>query len=151
MKAIGLLDVKIKKLNDRATIPTKGTMSSAGYDLYSNAEDKIEIKPYETKFISTGISIEIPDGYYGGIYARSGLACKHGLRPANCVGVIDSDYRGEIIVALHNDSNETKIIEPNERIAQIIITPFLYCNLIESDNLSDTSRNDGGFGSTGTN
>ena len=107
------------------------------------------ILPHTTLKINTNIAVEIPDGYFGGIYARSGIATKRGLRPANCVGVIDSDYRGNIVVALHNDSDESQIVEPDERIAQLIVQPYLNVELKEVDSLSNTERGHGGFGSTG--
>ena len=140
----------INKLDSAAKIPTKGSKEAAGWDLYANIKENAYIYPHTTKKISTGIAIEIPRGFFGGIYARSGLATKKGLRPANCTGVIDSDYRGEIIVALHNDTEETYIIEPNERIAQLIIQPYLDFDFKETDSLNETERGDGGFGSTGT-
>lgn len=138
--------MKIKLLNEKATIPTRGSEESAGLDLYS-AEDVI-IKPYEVVKIHTGIAMEIPNGYFGGIYARSGIATKKGLRPANCTGVIDSDFRNEIIVALFNDSGEYQNIKEGDRVAQIIIQPYEDVSLEIVDELSETSRT-GGFGSTG--
>ena len=142
--------VNIKKLNENAIIPTYGTEFSAGADLYACMEGAVTINPGETSFIKTGIALEVPVGYAGLIYARSGLACKKGLAPANKVGVIDADYRGEIMVALHNHSNEAVNVEPGERIAQLVITPFLTAIFNEVDELSDTVRGEGGFGSTGT-
>lgn len=142
--------VNIKKLNENAIIPTYGTEFSAGADLYACMESAVTINPGETSFIKTGIALEVPVGYAGLIYARSGLACKKGLAPANKVGVIDADYRGEIMVALHNHSNEAVNVEPGERIAQLVITPFLTAIFNEVDELSDTVRGEGGFGSTGT-
>ncbi len=141
--------VKIKKLSDSATMPTRGSLAAAGYDLYANVESDTVIAPHTTAKIGTGLSMEIPDGYFGGIYARSGIATKEGLRPANCVGVVDSDYRGEIIVAVHNDSDVERIITPAERIAQIIIQPYLLVTFEEADELADSERGAGGFGSTG--
>lgn len=138
--------VKIKKLNTNAKVPTRGSEEAAGYDLYSNSD--VEIRPEGTIKVNTGIAMEIPKGYFGAIYARSGLATKEGLRPANCVGVIDSDYRGEIIVALHNDSNIVRVVEKGERIAQIVIMPYLSVEFEEVDNLDETKRGNGGFGST---
>ena len=143
------VNVNIKKLKESATIPTYGTEYAAGADLYACIENELTIQPGETKFIGTGIALEIPEGYAGLIYARSGLSCKKGLAPANKVGVVDSDYRGEITVALHNHSLEPKSIGPGERIAQIVITPFLAASFHEVDELSDTVRGVGGFGSTG--
>lgn len=141
--------VRIKKLNDKAKIPTYGTDFAAGADLYACINDACEIKSGETKLIKTGIALEVPVGYAGLIYARSGLASKKGLAPANKVGVVDADYRGEIMVALHNHSNETRIVEPDERIAQFVITPYLKANFDLVEELSDTTRGTGGFGSTG--
>ena len=141
--------INIKLLNDKASIPTYGSISSAGADLYASLNDKEIIKKGETKLIPTGLSMEIPDGLVGLIYARSGLATKKGLAPANKVGVIDSDYRGEIMVALYNQSNMDQIIEDKERIAQIVFTPYIKGNFNVVDNLSDTKRGSGGFGSTG--
>ena len=143
------IDVKFKRLTNTAQTPIKGSKYSAGFDLSADISKDILIKPKETVKIPTGLSIEIPEGYFGAIYARSGLATKEGLRPANCVGVVDSDYRGEYMVALHNDSNTTQVVRPQQRIAQLVITPYLMCNLIETDDLSSTQRGSGGFGSTG--
>lgn len=141
--------VRIKKVDSRAIIPTRGTQYAAGYDLYAcGLNDGQIIKPGETVKIGTGICMEIPDSFFGAVFARSGLATKQGLRPANCVGVIDSDYRGEIIVAMHNDSNEERCIHNGDRIAQIVITPFLSAELEEVNDLSETGRGSGGFGST---
>lgn len=140
------MKVKIKKLNTNAKVPTRGSEEAAGYDLYSNSD--VEIRPEGTIKVNTGIAMEIPKGYFGAIYARSGLATKEGLRPANCVGVIDSDYRGEIIVALHNDSNIVRVVEKGERIAQIVIMPYLSVEFEEVGNLDETKRGNGGFGST---
>ena len=142
--------VNIKKLNENAIIPTYGTEFSAGADLYACMENAIIIEPNKTKFIKTGLALEVPVGYAGLIYARSGLACKKGLAPANKVGVIDADYRGEVMVALHNHSDEAVTVEPNERIAQLVITPFITAVFNEVDELSDTVRGEGGFGSTGS-
>ena len=142
--------MKIKKLNENAIIPTYGTEYSAGADLYACTEEDITINSGETKLIKTGIAIEIPVGYAGFIYARSGLASKKGLAPANKVGVIDADYRGEIMVALYNQSNEPQVIAAKERIAQLVIAPFLKVEFEEVDELTETVRGAGGFGSTGT-
>ena len=142
--------INIKLLNDKATIPTLGSAYSAGADLYACLDDKEEIKPVETKLISTGIAMEIPIGYVGLIYARSGLATKRGLAPANKVGVIDSDYRGEILIALYNQSKDIQVIENGERIAQIVFTPYLKGSFNVVDELEETERGNGGFGSTGT-
>lgn len=144
-----MINVNIKKLNDNAKIPTRGSEYAAGYDLYACINEPVVIYPHETVKIGTGIAIEIPDGYFGAIFARSGLATKKGLRPSNCVGVCDSDYRGEYIVALHNDANELMVVEPNERMAQLVVMPYLPVKFTEVDELSDTERGSCGFGSTG--
>ncbi len=141
-------NLKIKKLDKNATIPTYGTVDSAGADLYALLDEEINIKPNETIVIPTGIAMAIPKNYVGLIYARSSLGTKKGLAPANKVGVIDSDYRGEIKVVLFNQSNKVQTISPNERIAQIVITPFIQVNFIETDELNETQRGEGGFGST---
>lgn len=141
--------IRIKKLNENAFIPTRGSQYSAGYDLYACINSPVTILPHTTEKIGTGLAIEIPEGYFGAIFARSGLATKEGLRPANCTGVADSDYRGEYIVALHNDTDETKLVMPNERIAQLVIMPYLSVEFEEVTELTDTERGDGGFGSTG--
>jgi len=141
--------VKFTKLHKSASVPVYGTPFAAGADLRALLDENIEIKPGETVFVHTGIATEIPDGLVGLIYARSGLACKRGLAPANCVGVIDSDYRGEIMVALHNYSNQAQVIEPDERIAQLVIAPYIAAEFEETDSLTDTDRGAGGFGSTG--
>lgn len=143
------VNVKIKKLNENAFVPTYGSEYAAGADLYACTEGRLEIAPGKTEFIHTGIAMEIPEGYAGLVYARSGLACKKGLAPANKVGVVDADYRGEIMVALHNHGTETVQIENGERIAQIVITPFLTAEFVCCEELEDTVRGTGGFGSTG--
>ncbi len=144
------MKVKIKKLDERAALPTYGTEYSAGADLYALLDEKTEIISGQTALIHTGISVEIPEGYCGLIFARSGLASKRGLAPANKVGVIDADYRGEVMVALHNHSDKTQSVECGERIAQLTIVPFLKADFELSVELSDTERGSGGFGSTGT-
>lgn len=144
-----MVKVNIKKLNEKAILPTYGSEYAAGADLYACNEEKIVIKPHETVLIKTGIAMEIPEGYAGLIYARSGIASKRGLAPANKVGVIDSDYRGEVMVALHNHSEKDGEIEPFERIAQLVVAPFLKVDFEEAEELSDTVRGAGGFGSTG--
>lgn len=142
--------VKIKRLNKNAIIPTYGTEFSAGADLYACLDgDSININPAETVFINTGIAIQIPENLVGLVYPRSGLACKRGLAPANKVGVIDSDYRGEIMVAMHNHSKEPQTVANGERIAQIVFTPYVAASFLESETLEDTKRGAGGFGSTG--
>ena len=144
-----MYDVKIKRLRDNATVPTYGTEFSAGADLYALPGESIVIAPHTTVLIHTGLSMEIPEGYAGLIYARSGIASKRGLAPANKVGVVDSDYRGEVMVALHNHSDIDAEIDVNERIAQLVIAPFLKVEFNETDELTDTQRGEGGFGSTG--
>ena len=144
--------IKIKKLDERAKLPTHGSEKSAGYDLHARISDgMVTINPHETVKIGTGLSMELPDGTFGAIFARSGLATKSGLRPANCVGCCDSDYRGEYIVALHNDTDIPRVVEDGERIAQLVVMPYIPVNFEEVDELSDTERGDGGFGSTGSN
>lgn len=144
------MDVKIKKLNPNAHIPTAGSDKAAGYDLYACIEEVIEIQPQKMVKIGTGIAVTPPEGYFGAIFARSGLATKRGLRPTNCVGVCDEDYTGEYIVGLYNDSNQVQTIEPGERIAQLVFLPYISVNMIEVDELEETERGNGGFGSTGT-
>ena len=142
--------IKTKKLRDGAQLPTIGSDGAAGADLYAClSNDMTIIYPGETLKIPTGIAVEIPDGYFGAVFARSGLATKFGLRPANCVGVIDSDYRGEVMVALHNDSNAAVNIINGERIAQLVIIQHEHIIYTEADELSDTGRGEGSFGSTG--
>lgn len=143
------MNIKVKKLKPDATVPTMGSKFAAGADLYSAEDADVVIEPNETKFIGTGLAMEIPEGYVGLVYARSGLACKRGLAPANKVGVVDSDYRGEIKVALHNHGKEAQTVEKGERIAQMVIAPYLSVNYEEADELSETERGEGGFGSTG--
>ena len=140
--------VNFKKLTDKAVKPTFGTEFSAGADLYST--EKVVIGVGETKLIKTGLALEIPVGYVGLIYARSGLATKRGLAPANKVGVIDSDYRGEIMVALYNQSGVEQVVEQAERVAQMVITPYLKVEYQQVEDLTDTARGQGGFGSTGS-
>lgn len=142
--------VKIQKLNANATVPSYGSVAAAGADLYALIEEgKVTVAPHMTVFVHTGIAMEIPEGYAGLIYARSGTACKRDLAPANKVGVVDSDYRGEIMVALHNHGELPQTVENGERIAQMIITPYLSVDFVEAASLDDTERGDGGFGSTG--
>ncbi len=143
------MEIKVKKLKSEAILPTYGSPFSAGADLYALLAAPLTIEPGETRFVSTGLSLEIPEGYGGFLYARSSLATKRGLAPANKVGVIDSDYRGEVMVALLNQSEEAQVIEPGERIAQLVIAPFLKGEFLEVDALSETDRGTGGFGSTG--
>lgn len=139
--------MKIKLLSDKAKIPTKGSEYAAGWDLY--AATSIIILPHDTAKISTDIALEIPNGYFGAIFARSGLATKQGLRPANCTGVIDADYRGPVVVALHNDSDEIRFISEGDRIAQLVFIPYSSWDWEVVNELSDTERNASGFGSTG--
>lgn len=143
------MKVNIKKLKENAILPTYGSVAAAGADLYACNSEKIVIPAHKTVMVPTGLSMEIPEGYAGLIYARSGIATKRGLAPANKVGVVDSDYRGEVLVALHNHSDEDAEIDVNERIAQLVIAPFLKVEFNETEELSDTVRGEGGFGSTG--
>lgn len=143
------MKIKFKKLNNLAVTPTRGSDLAAGYDLYAAIDNTIQIAPRSTVKVGTGLSFELPNETFAGIFARSGLATKKGLRPANCVGVCDSDYRGEYIVALHNDTDELMEIEPKERIAQMILLPFIPMEFDEVNDLSETERGEGGFGSTG--
>ena len=141
--------VKIQKLREDAEIPTRGSEKAAGYDLYAAIPEDLYILPYTTMKIKTGLAMELPDNTFGAIFARSGLATKQGLRPAYCVGVCDSDYRGEYMVALHNDTDTVQVVEPGEKIAQLILLPFLPIELNMVDELSETERGEDGFGSTG--
>ena len=143
------MQVRIKKLDEKAILPTYGTEYSAGADLYCLSDGDITVMPHETTLIHTGIAIEIPEGYAGLIFARSGLASKRSLAPANKVGVIDADYRGEVMVALHNHSDKPQTVASGERVAQLSIVPFLKAEFELADELSDTVRGAGGFGSTG--
>ncbi|MCI6914418.1 MAG: dUTP diphosphatase [Lachnospiraceae bacterium] len=146
---INTCPVKMKKLNEKATLPTYGTTYAAGADLRACMDEALTIQPGQTACVKTGLAMELPEGLVALIYARSGLASKKGLAPANKVGVVDSDYRGEIMVMLHNHGSEAQTIEPDERIAQMVITPYLQAAFEEADELSDTVRGQGGFGSTG--
>ena len=141
--------IRVKILRQGAHLPTYGSAEAAGADLYACLEEDMTVESGKTAFVPTGIALEVPQGCAGLIYARSGLACKRGLAPANKVGVVDSDYRGEIMVALHNHSEEIQTIDNGERIAQLVITPFVTADFILSDELDDTARGEGGFGSTG--
>ena len=145
------MQIQITKLRESARLPHRGSAFAAGYDLYAAPADgnPIEIAPHTTAMVGTGLAMAIPAGYFGGIFARSGLASKQGLRPANCVGVIDADYRGECTVALHNDTDTPRVIRPGDRIAQLVILPFLAAEFEDADTLSETDRGAGGFGSTG--
>lgn len=145
------MEIAVKKIREGAILPVRGSEEAAGCDLHACLENgKVTLWPNDTVKIPTGIAAAIPDGCFGAIFARSGLAAKQGLRPANCVGVIDSDYRGEIIVALHNDSENDRDIHNGDRIAQLVIMPYVPAKYIELDELDDTARGEGGFGSTGT-
>ena len=141
--------INYTKLRDDAQEPTQGSPAAAGYDLYAAIDEEIIIPPHKTVKVGTGLSFELPEYTFGAIFARSGLATKQGLRPANCVGVCDSDYRGEYIVAIHNDGDVGQVIQPGDRIAQLIIMPFIPVTFVKTEKLSETERGDGGFGSTG--
>lgn len=141
--------IAVKKLDERAVLPTYGSEFAAGADLYAVLDEELTILPGETKLVKTGLAMEIPEGYAGLIYARSGLAAKRGLAPANKVGVVDADYRGEVMVALHNHSTMPQTIAPMERIAQLVVAPFLKAEFVQADELEATVRGAGGFGSTG--
>jgi dUTP pyrophosphatase len=143
------MPVKIKKVTETAIVPTKGTEGSAGFDLYVDSDEVVTIPPHGTAMLQTNIAFEIPRGYFGAVYARSGVSTKRGLRPATCVSVIDSDYRGSVGVPLHNDTDEPRIVLKYERVAQMVITPIPEVELVLVDNLSDTERGTGGFGSSG--
>ena len=143
------MNINILRLTDSAKLPDRGSALAAGYDLFADVSEDVTINPHETKMIGTGLAMEIPEGYFGGIFARSGLSAKEGLRPANCVGVVDSDYRGEIKVALHNDGEVPRVVTSAEKIAQLVVVPFLSVSFNEVSELTDTARGDGGFGSTG--
>ena len=143
------MQVKVKKLNKNAILPIYSSESAAGADLCALLDEPITIASGQTVFIKTGLALEIPEGYVGLIYARSGLACKRSVAPANKVGVIDSDYRGEIMVALFNHGSQEQTIEPGERVAQLVITPYLTAEFSEVEEITDTQRASGGFGSTG--
>ena len=145
-----MMEIRIKKLNGKATVPSSGSAKAAGYDLYACLEaEELVIAPHSTAMVGTGLAAAIPEGYFGGIFARSGLASKQGLRPANCVGVVDSDYRGEFMIALHNDTDEERVIAGKERIAQMVVMPYLSVEFEEVEELNETERGEGGFGSTG--
>ncbi len=138
-----------KKLTVSAKMPERGSVWAAGYDLFADLTETCVLEPHETHMIGTGIAVAIPEGYFGGIFARSGLSAKEGLRPANCTGVVDADYRGEIKVALHNDSEERRVVQPGQKIAQMVVMPFLSVEFEEVTELDETERGKGGFGSTG--
>lgn len=144
------MKVRVKRLTETASLPEYGSAGAAGADLRADLADKITIAPGETAMIPTGLSVEVPEGYAAFIYARSGMAAKRGLAPANKVGVIDSDYRGEVKIALHNHGREPQEIVPGDRVAQMVIAPVIAADFTEADGLCDTDRGEGGFGSTGT-
>lgn len=143
--------IDIKLLDENAKTPTRGSAEAAGYDLYAHiGMEELAIQPHTTVKVGTGVAVSIPSGYFGAICARSGLAAKKGLRPANCLGVVDADYTGEIMVALHNDTDEYQTIENGERIAQLVVIPFLPIEFNVVSELAETERGSGGFGSTGS-
>ena len=143
------MKIALRKMTESAQIPVRGSLQAAGYDLFADLSEAVTILPQETKMVGTGIACAIPEGYFGGIYARSGLSAKEGLRPANCTGVVDSDYRGEIKVALHNDSKASRTILPGQKIAQMVVQAFLPVEFETVEDLDATERGGGGFGSTG--
>ena len=143
------MKICVKKLRPDAMLPTAGSQYAAGYDLYACIDAPVTIAPHTTEKIGTGLAVAIPEGYFGAVFARSGLASKQGLRPANCVGVCDSDYRGEYTVAIHNDSETAQTVAPFDRIAQLVVLPYMTAEFEEADELSATERGAGGFGSTG--
>ena len=142
--------VHVKKLNSAAVLPRRGSAQAAGYDLFACLpEGEITLQPGETRRISLGLALALPEGHFGAVFARSGLATQQGLRPANCVGVVDSDYRGENMVPLHNDSSEPQTIRHGDRVAQMVVLPYLAVDFTEVEELDETERGEGGFGSTG--
>ena len=143
------MNIQVKKLREGAVLPTRGSEKAAGYDLYACLDQPVVIYPNTNVKIGTGLAIAVPEGYFGAVFARSGLAAKQSLRPANCVGVCDADYRGEYMVALHNDGNEPRTVNPGDRIAQLVVMPFLPVEFSEVAELDETARGAGGFGSTG--
>lgn len=145
-----MMPVPVKKLRPDAKLPSYGSEYAAGADLYACLEQPVTIAPQTTVLIPTGLAMELPEGWAGLVYARSGLATKRDLAPANKVGVIDPDYRGEVMVSLHNHGTAAQTIEPGERIAQLVLTPYLTAQFLEAETLSDTVRGVGGFGSTGS-
>lgn len=141
--------VQIKKLSETAVVPMRGSRQAAGYDLCADIKEPLVLAAGEAAKVDTGLAIAVPEGYFGGVFARSGLSTKKGLRPANCVGVIDSDYRGPVMVPLYNDAAVERVIEPGERIAQLIVLPYLAVDFEEVEELDETERGENGFGSTG--
>ena len=146
---INTIDVKIKRVREKAIVPSHGSNDAAGYDLYACLDTPVSVRPHQTVFIGTGWAMEFPAGLVALLYARSGLAAQQGLRPANCVGVVDADYRGEYMVALHNDSEEMRVVNHGDRIAQMVLTSYFAMNYVETNELDSTERGAGGFGSTG--
>lgn len=143
------MKILVRKLRPDAALPTAGSAFAAGYDLRACMDAPVVIPPHATAMVGTGLAIAVPEGYFGAIFARSGLAAKQGLRPANCVGVCDSDYRGEYIIALHNDGDAPRTVSPGDRIAQMVVLPCQSVDFEEAETLPDTARGAGGFGSTG--
>ena len=144
------MELQVKKLRPDAVLPTRGSAQAAGYDLYACLdEEELEIPPHATVRVPTGLCIAVPDGYFAAVFARSGLAAREGLRPANCVGVCDSDYRGEYLIMLHNDTDRPRRIRGGDRVAQMVVLPYLPVTFREVEELSETQRGQGGFGSTG--
>lgn len=144
------IQVPVKKLREDAKLPFSGSKMAAGYDLHAcSGKGRTVIAPHTSVMIGTGLACAVPEGYFGALFARSGLAAKQGLRPANCVGVLDSDYRGEIMIALHNDTDSEKCVEDGERIAQLVVMPYLAVSFVQTDSLDETERGAGGFGHTG--
>ena len=143
------MEIRIKRLSETAQLPYRGSEEAAGYDLFADLPEPVEIAPHTTQMIGTGIAVAIPKGYFGGVFARSGLSAKEGLRPANCTGVVDSDYRGPVKVALHNDGAVPRVVTPGEKIAQLVVIPYLSVSFQEVEELDETKRGEGGFGSTG--
>jgi len=145
-----MIELQVKKLRSDAKLPSRGSAQAAGYDLYACIDGgELTIAPHTTEKVSTGLAVAIPDGYFGAVFARSGLAAKQGLRPANCVGVCDSDYRGEYMIMLHNDTDTPRTIVSGDRIAQLVVLPYLSVSFTEVEELDETDRGAGGFGSTG--
>lgn len=143
------MELKVKKMRDNAVIPTRGSVEAAGIDLYSCLDNYEPIQPGETKLIPTGIACDFPDGYFGLVSVRSSVGIKRGLRLANQIGVIDNDYKGEIMLGIYNSGDETVILDDKERLAQMILLPYVTYNIVETDSLSETERGEGGIGSTG--
>ena len=143
------MTIKVKRVSQSAVLPTRGSDAAAGYDLYADIPEELTVAPHTTVMVDTGLQCELPGGYFAGIFARSGIAAREGLRPANCVGICDSDYRGNYIIALHNDSDLPRTVTVHEKIAQMIVMPYLPLEFEEADKLSDTDRGGDGFGSTG--